>query len=371
VRATSRYRVLLYAFDPATRETTTVAAPAAPDDSSMGPLQSVARQTGGEAVLAGGDLVPALRRVSRDLDTYYVLSYTSTNAGDGRFYDVQVTSTRRDAQVRTRSGYWSPLAADSLTRRANDTPALPLRGLKRSPLIDYWLGYTVGPDKQRRAIFTWSPSTLPVRAKVLGRPDVVQLKVSSPNGKSLFEGEVAAVHGSTVSSARVDLAVFDVPAGRIQLDMVILQADGTRIDFAAQDQDTPPLKGVGPVILPPQLFRTSSAREFRETSVDPAAAPVPTREFRRTERLLIRVPAYAAGEVKVAVTLKNRVGQSLRELVPMAAPAEGDPPAVAAVTLPQFDLPLSWIAPGDYSLEIAATSEGGTVRELIRFRVTG
>jgi hypothetical protein len=128
---------------------------------------------------------------------------------------------------------------------------------------------------------------------------------------------------------------------------------------------------VGPVILPPQLFRTSSAREFRETSVDPAAAPVPTREFRRTERLLIRVPAYAAGEVKVAVTLKNRVGQSLRELVPMAAPAEGDPPAVAAVTLPQFDLPLSWIAPGDYSLEIAATSEGGTVRELIRFRVTG
>jgi hypothetical protein len=37
----------------------------------------------------------------------------------------------------------------------------------------------------------------------------------------------------------------------------------------------------------------------------------------------------------------------------------------------QFDLPLSRFAPGEYSIEVAARSDGGIARELIRFRITG
>jgi hypothetical protein len=34
-------------------------------------------------------------------------------------------------------------------------------------------------------------------------------------------------------------------------------------------------------------------------------------------------------------------------------------------------VPLARFAPGDYSIEVAATSDTGNARELIQFRVTG
>ena len=46
-------------------------------------------------------------------------------------------------------------------------------------------------------------------------------------------------------------------------------------------------------------------------------------------------------------------------------------PEEAGRTLTQFDLPLARFAPGEYSIEVAAQSDAGTARELIRFRITG
>ena len=109
VRASSRFRVLLYAFDPgvvapppADADAGTTDADAAIESSAF--LQSLARQTGGDGLPAGQDLGPALARVSRDLDSYYVLTFTAPHANDGRFHAVQVTTSRRDAKVRARSG---------------------------------------------------------------------------------------------------------------------------------------------------------------------------------------------------------------------------------------------------------------------------
>ena len=48
-------------------------------------MQSIAAQTGGEAVSDGRELLPALARMSRDLDGYYVLTYQPSQATDGRF----------------------------------------------------------------------------------------------------------------------------------------------------------------------------------------------------------------------------------------------------------------------------------------------
>ena len=148
-----------------------------------------------------------------------------------------------------------------------------------------------------------------------------------------------------------------------QYDFVILRADGTRLDVGAQDVDIPEIKAGPPVILPPQLFRAGSAREFREISVNPNAAPIPSREFRRTDRLLMRVPAVDPGGSAVAVTARliNRVGSVLLELSP----------STEVPALHQFDLPLARFAPGEYSLEVAAQSQSGTSRQLIRLRITG
>jgi VWFA-related protein len=370
VRAASRFRVLLYAFDPG-------AVPLAPPDPALSDadpdlessavLQSLARQTGGDAMAAGQDLGPAFQRVSSDLDSYYVLTFTSTNPNDGRFHSLQVTSSRRGAQVRARSGYWAPLPSELRTTHASLPAMLPTRALRRSTLIDSWFGLTVEPDGQRRVIFTWTPSTAPVstRTRPARRPDVVALKVTTPTGTVLFEGEVGPAHSGNASLLRPDSAVFRAMPGRLQFDLTILQADGSRLDAGAQDYEVPNVRGVNPVILPPQMLSAASAREFRDISANANAAPLPGREFRRTERLLLRVPTFEPGgnAVQVSAKLVNRIGVVVADLAPM--------PDDPGRTLTQFDLPLSRFAPGEYSIEVAAKSDAGMARELIRFRITG
>ena len=85
--------------------------------------------------------------------------------------------------------------------------------------------------------------------------------------------------------------------------------------------------------------------------------------FSRSERLLVRVPAYNpdGAAVTTAVSVSNIKGATIRSL-------EQVPYAGAA---PQFDLPLAFLAPGEYGLEISVTSPTGTARQLIRFRLTG
>ncbi len=370
VRAASRFQVLLYAFDPgaaALAQADPAAADADPAAESSAVLQSLARQTGGDALAAGQDLTPAFQRVSSDLDWYYVLTFTSNVPNDGRFHSVQVTSSRRGAQVRARSGYWAPLPSELRSIRANLPAMLATRALRRSPLIDSWFGLTVEPNGQRRIIFTWTPSTAPAatRTKPARRPDVVALKVTTPTGTVLFDGEVGPAHLANASVLRPDSAVFQALPGRLQFDLTILQADGTKLDAGAQDYEVPNVRGANPVILPPQLLSAASAREFRDISANANAAPLPGREFRRTARLLLRVPTFEPGgnEVQVSAKLVNRVGIVVAELALI--------PDEVGRTLTQFDLPLSRFAPGEYSIEVSAKSDAGIARELIRFRITG
>ncbi len=370
VRATSRFRVLLYAFDPGA-----AGAPADPaqtdDGASESPLalQNLARRTGGDALVAGEDLGAALQRVSRDLDGYYVITFTTANPDDGRFHAVQIGTTRRDTKVRARSGYWTPLPTSLRADAVIAMPVfIPTRAQRRSPLIDSWLGQTVEADGRRRMIFTWTPkaATVPSRAKAIARADVVGLKVTASTGVVLFEGEVAPARpGKTSTGLRPDSAVFETTPGRLQFDLAILSADGSKVDFGAQDIEVPAVRGVTPVIFPPQLMSAGSAREFRDISTDANAAPLPGREFRRTERLVLRVPTYEPGgnAVQVSAMLINRVGAKLADLTPM--PEESRP------TLSQFDLPLAQFAPGEYSIEVAVRSDAGSARELIRFKITG
>ena len=370
VRATSRFRVLLYAFDPGAASA--AADPAQTDDGaseSPGALQNLARQTGGDALAAGEDLGAALRRVSRDLDGYYVITFTTANLDDGRFHAVHIATSRRDTKVRARSGYWTPLPTSLRAGAVIAMPVfIPTRAQRRSPLIDSWLGQTVEADGRRRMIFTWSPkaATASSRTKFTARADVVGLKVTASTGVVLFEGEVSPARpGKTSTGLRPDSAVFETTPGRLQFDLSILSADGSKVDFGAQDIEVPAVRGVTPVIFPPQLMSAGSAREFRDISTDANAAPLPGREFRRTERLVLRVPTYepAGNAVEVSAKLINRVGVKLADLTPM--PEESRP------TLSQFDLPLAQFAPGEYSIEVAVSSNGGSARELIRFKITG
>jgi hypothetical protein len=114
----------------------------------------------------------------------------------------------------------------------------------------------------------------------------------------------------------------------------------------------------------PGVLRARSAREFRDLASDRSAAPTPLREFRRTERLIVRVPGTDAdgGAAAITATLLNRWRQPMRNIDPM-------PERWGTTT--QFDLPLAGLAPGEYTLRVSIAGPSGSIAEHVTFKVQG
>ena len=355
-RFANRYDVPIYAFDPR-------ASFDASNESAVILGQLVA-ETGG-TLARGADLAGNLARASREVDSGYVLTYEPAHGDDGKYHPVTVTVVRREADARTRAGYVSQPSAE-MRRAMEDAmhsgPILPTRLLRRSPLIDVWSGVTRMSSGQGRFVVTWEPGHS-LSSTARASASRVQLTATTKDGKVLYEGMLAPVRiGEAPDGANADRAEFDAPTGRVQIDMTILGIRGEKLDVDARDVEVPALKGTAPLMLPAILIATQSAREFRQVSGDVNAAPDPSRSFRRTERLVIRVPAYA-GATPVAVTarLLNRLAQPISTLD--AVPGDGD--------VTQFDLPLAPLAPGDYYLLFSVPGPSGTVDQRVGFRITG
>ncbi len=351
-RFANRYDVPVYAFDPRSAY--------AEPDGAAAMLGKLVSETGGR-LSRGEDLAGNLARASLEIDGGYALTYVPAHGDDGQYHLVQVTIVRRNADARSRGGYVSPLSAEtlrSMREAAGSGPVLPTRLLRHSPLIDVWSGVTRATATQGRVVVTWEPGR-GARSSAAR----LTLKATTRDGTVLFEGILAPMRiGGVADAAAADRAEFDAPAGRVQLDMTILGLGGEKIDFDARDLDVPAMRGTAPLLLPAILIATQSARGFREVTADANAAPEPSRQFRRTERLVIRVPAYASGTpVHVTGRLLNRLAQPMRELE--ALPDAGG--------VAQFDLPLAALAPGDYYLLFSVAGPSGPVDQRIGFRITG
>ena len=160
-------------------------------------------------------------------------------------------------------------------------------------MIDTWYGFERGDDGRLQFMFTWEPNA--AGAALRSRPQVVMLKVSTPQGAHAVRARDPRHRAARRGRHRGSRARSPCRPGRMQLDLSVRGADGSVIDTGAQDIDVPVVRGAGPVLLQPQLVRARTARDFRTLSAQADAAPTPSRTFSRSERLLIRVPAYNPG----------------------------------------------------------------------------
>jgi VWFA-related protein len=102
-------------------------------------LRMMAAQTDGVAVLGTtNDVSGAMAKLFRDVGSYYLLSYYSTNAKlDGRFRRIRVEVKGREVDVRARPGYLAPTesearaagAAMNRTSTRNEPPPTVTRAL--------------------------------------------------------------------------------------------------------------------------------------------------------------------------------------------------------------------------------------------------
>jgi VWFA-related protein len=358
VRSADRGNVAIYPLDPAGARS---------DDAGVDTIRGLAGKTAGQAFES--DIDAGLRRALDDSSAYYLLTYHAARPDDGKFHAVHVDVKRPGAQVRSRDGYFAPspddaLRAELLARIDHPKPPAPLEPATHvSTLIRPWFGVSRGPDGRTRVTFVWEPAAHVPGERVKRVPSRLMLTALAPDNSVLFNGLVMPTGPGTLDASGTPSAraVFDMAPGRLRLRMAIQDAASQTLDSDVRSLSIRDM-GTGVSIGTPEVMRARNAREFR--ALTETAVPVVSREFSRTERLLIRFHAYGSGDARprVSARLLSRGGSAMREL-PIAAPPSGSAEL-------EVDVPLAGLAAGNYVIELVATSEGGNAKDVIDFRVT-
>ena len=150
----------------------------------------------------------------------------------------------------------------------------------------------------------------------------------------------------------------------MQLRISVEGASSQVLDSEVREIAVPDLTAAQPTLGTPAVLRGRTLPEFNRLKADADAVPIAIREFNRTERLLIRIPAYGPGGTSPAlkVHVLNRAGNTMNELQAAPSPKAGEQ---------QIELPLAAFPPGEYVVEIKAGDQDGDAKELLGFRVTG
>jgi VWFA-related protein len=335
-------------------------------------LRIIADQTDGRAIVSTNNPLPELRKMVQELSSYYLLSYTSSVAPrDGKFHPIQVRVKRRDVEVRARKGYWA--YTEEEVRRATAPPRAgpppeigsaleELAGIvepsSRRP-VTLWIGATRGSSEKARITVAWE-ALAPAGQDPLDKVAQVALTATSGGGDVVFQGPATPDTSAGRLAGRVS---FEAPAGLLKLRATAQNSSGHRLDAEDVSFDVADFTGAGPLISTPVVFRGRTARDITQLKAGADAMPAITRQFSRTERLLVRFEAYGPGGTtpKIAARLLNRMGESLAALP--------EPAATGAVH--NLEVTLGALPPGDYLVEVTAEAADTTSRKLIGIRVTG
>jgi hypothetical protein len=334
-------------------------------------LRVLAENTDGRAIVNRNDLAKGMQQIVRDSSAYYLLGYNSTPAHqDGKFHAIRVRVKRPGMEVRARKGYWALTAEETVRTVSGPKVTVPpavsraLSGIAPTTgrrLVRTWMGHAPGPDGRTKVTFVWEPVPPPPG---ITRENVqrVALTALAPSGTVLFSGKIP--EGEPAAAGRGASLAIDLPPGRVKLRVAVEGGGADSMDTEERDVVVPDLTVPDLKLGTPRVLVARSGRDYQQITADPEAQPVALREFRRSDRLLIRISAFGAGADKAtgAARLLNRQGTKMSDL-PVPSPAAGQPYLV--------DLPLSSLAVGEYVVEFSATVEGQQpVTELIAFRIT-
>ena len=360
-------------------------------NSTMDSLRELAEQSDGRAIVNRNDLGAAMKQIVRDTSAYYLIGYNSIAHADRR--QVPRDQGSREAARRPGARAQRLLGADG--GRNGKATAKPKPGPpkavtealaavsrpNRNQIIRTWIGTSRGENGKTKVTFVWEPVAHTAADGQRDQPSRVSLMAVGANGTSYFRGRIPdtaaatngngapAASGSSAAAPRApSRVVFEAPPGKMELRVSVEGTSSQVLDTEMREVTVPDLTVPNAALGTPAVYRARTPRELQQLKADADAAPVALREFSRTDRLLVRVPAYAPGGAAPALTARmlNRAGDAISDLpVTASATPGGDA---------QFDLALSSFPPGEYILEIKVAGGDGASsdsRELVAFRIVG
>jgi hypothetical protein len=320
-------------------------------------IRTMAESTDGVAVLETNDFGAALRRMTSDLGSYYLLGYYSSGKLDGKFHAITVNVTRPGVRVRARRGYLaastatvsptadnSASAAAAVDARAVTTALASLTAIAREPSVFVSAAANASNVFAVIEVARGAPATDWANG---GEADVLLI---DPNGDTAGSGHATLAPGTR--STRLTIAPRNLIPGNYELRVRARAAsaasaasESVRVSIAA------PSDGSGAI-----FFRRGPTTGNREI-------PTADLRFRRSDTLRIALPADASSAADGA-RLLDRTGKALA--VPVATSVMDEPDRSRWLTAQATLAPL---AAGDYLIDVTATSGGAQKRTLTAFRV--
>ena len=224
-------------------------------------------------------------------------------ARDGKFHEIKVSVKRRDVEVRARKGYWAFTPEESRAghRRAQGRPAARNRpGARgaghgrraRGPAPGRRSGWarSAARPKRRAVTLAWEVAARRAdgaadavdRINDLGDVDLRRQAVQRPGAR--------AIRRPSVPSGQV---TFDAPPAKCASGCVSREREGAA---PRQRRRQPTRCRTSPRRARRSRRRSSSAAArpeiFRSIRAGGSAVPTATRQFSRTERLLLRFDVY-------------------------------------------------------------------------------
>ena len=356
---------------------------------TMDSVRVLADNTDGRAIVNSNDLLAGLKQIVRDQSAYYLLGYNSSRSqGDGKFHEIKVKVNRPGIEIRARKGYVSFSQEDLKNAMAPPKPDRPkdvdaalaaITSQRPGEYIRSWMGMSRGNNGKTKITYVWEPA--PAAGEKREQVDRVAVTVIGVDGAPFYRGRSPSAQPASLSTGMVQVdgppppppatgpkaahvVSFEVPPGRVQMKVAMEDASSITIDTDARELMVPDLSAPEVSLSTPALFRARTQPEADALSKNPDAVPTIVREFRRTERLVVRFQAYGPGtEIpEVAARVLSRIGDPIENL-PVPNPL--------TTTTVNVQVPLSNLAPGEYLIELRALGQGGAAKQLIGIRVTG
>lgn len=319
-------------------------------------LRELADNTDGFAVTDEKGLDPAIARITADLRSYYLLSYTSSNTKlDGRFRAIAVRVNRPGVRVRARRGYRG-VTAEELGESVIATNQPRNAGIPSSSGLNARTSLRVRTS-------TWhAPSATGATVWIVGELDYRVRKELTWSAGATGDVVVLGADGREIASQPVDIRPTD---GRFSIRLPAMGEDVSPGEYAVRVRLHPDAD--------PGTTVTETARVQVPRDTSPLGEPVIWRRgpstgpqfmvtadprFERTERIRIEVPTSTSAGMPTAHLL-DRTGKMLP--IPVQVSSRQDPDT--GVRWVVADLTLAPLGMGDYGIEVRL----GSARQVATF----
>jgi hypothetical protein len=350
-------------------------------------LHTLASDSGGKALLDQNDLALGIQQAQKDVSSYYILGYYSSNTAlDGRYRRIKVQVNKElTAKLDYRSGYFASKEFrkfDSSDRERQLQEAL----LLGDPITDLTLALEVNYFRQARDRYF-----VPVSLKIPGSDIELAKKGGAESTRLDFIGEIKDAKGAPQGMVRDEITVkFKGEAGQLskrnlEYDTGFTLQPGTyTLKFLARENETGKMgtfetKFTVPDLTADQKYLpiSSVVLSYQREKLDQAVAsvekdkkvlaasplvqsgeklvPSVTRVFRKDIDLFVYLEAYQPGVEKTQPLLATvtfyRGKVKAFETEPLRI-VEGMNAKSKAVPV-RFQVPLAKLQPGRYTCQVS------------------